>query len=153
MLPFGEQRSLLCRSGRTTLGWESHESSQHECTLDVRPLLLGMSVTSLCSPLGSNPAWQRSLKTTLVLLRISPLDWTYFRLKTATFEILINDKLPPELSLLASRRATPLTKSETWPWRHQFSVSRLNGYLLTEYIYNVLRHRKLSLICISKLLE
>ena len=135
MLPFGEQRSLLCRSGRTTLGWESHESSQHECTLDVRPLLLGMSVTSLCSPLGSNPAWQRSLKTTLVLLRISPLDWTYFRLKTATFEILINDKLPPELSLLAARRAVQLARSETRAWRCQFSIGRLNVYAPTEYSY------------------
>jgi len=28
----GEQCSLLCRSGHTTLGWESHESSQHACT-------------------------------------------------------------------------------------------------------------------------
>ena len=28
----GEQCSLLCRSGRTTLGWESLESSQHACT-------------------------------------------------------------------------------------------------------------------------
>jgi len=26
--------------------------------LDVCPILLGMSVASLCSPLGSNPAWQ-----------------------------------------------------------------------------------------------
>jgi len=39
--------------------------------LGVCPFLLGMSVTSLCSPLGSNPAWQWSLKTSLVLLRIS----------------------------------------------------------------------------------
>ena len=31
--PFkGEQCSLLYRSGRTTLGWESPESSQHTCT-------------------------------------------------------------------------------------------------------------------------
>ena len=27
---------------------------------------------------------------------LTPLDWTYFRLKTATFEILINDKFPPD---------------------------------------------------------
>jgi len=71
--------------------------------LDVHPFLLGMSIASLCNPLGPNPTWQWSLKTTLVLLRISPLDWTYFGLKTATFEILINDKLPPELSLLAAQ--------------------------------------------------
>jgi len=41
--------------------------------LGVYPFLLGMSVTSLCSPLGSNPAWQWSLKIYLVLLRISTL--------------------------------------------------------------------------------
>ena len=40
--------------------------------LGVYTFLLGMSVTSLCSPLGSNPAWQWSLKISLVLLRISP---------------------------------------------------------------------------------
>ena len=28
----GEQCSLLCRNGHTTLGWESFESSQHTCT-------------------------------------------------------------------------------------------------------------------------
>jgi len=30
--------------------------------LDMHPFLLGMSIASLCSPLGSNAAWQRSLK-------------------------------------------------------------------------------------------
>ena len=95
-------------------------------TLILHPFLLSMSIASLCNPLMSNSAWQRSLKTTLVLLRISPLDWTYFRLKTATLEILINDKLPPELSLLAAHRATQLANSETWAWRYQFSIGRLN---------------------------
>jgi len=76
--------------------------------LDVHPFLLGMSIASLCSPFGSNSAWQRSLKTTLVLLQISPLDWTYFRLKTATFEILINFRvnnhsLPGRNSLAVKR--------------------------------------------------
>jgi len=54
--------------------------------LGAYPFLLSMSVTSLCSPLGSNPAWQWSLKTSLILFPISPFDWTYFWLKTATFE-------------------------------------------------------------------
>jgi len=40
--------------------------------LDVHPFLLGMSITSLFNPLGSNPAEQRSLKTILVLLWINP---------------------------------------------------------------------------------
>jgi len=103
--------------------------------LDVHPFLLSMSIASFCDPLGSNPAWQQSLKTTLVLFRISPLDWTYFWLKTATFEILINDKLPPELSLLAARHAVQLARSETWAWRYQFSIGRLNVYAPTEYSY------------------
>ena len=57
--------------------------------LGVYPFLLGVSVTSLCSPLGSNPAWQWSLNISLILLWISPVGWTNFWLKTATFEILI----------------------------------------------------------------
>jgi len=51
--------------------------------LGIYPFLLDMSVTSLCSPLGSNPAWQWSLKISLALLRISPFDWICFRLITA----------------------------------------------------------------------
>jgi len=50
--------------------------------LGVYPFLIGMSVTSLCSQLGSNPAWQWSSKISLVL-RISSFDWFYFRLITA----------------------------------------------------------------------
>ena len=69
----------------------------------------------------------------------TPLDWTYIRLKTATFEILSNDKLPPELSLLAAQNETQLASSETWAWRYQFSVSGLNAYLLTENIYKLNR--------------
>jgi len=87
----------------------------------VYPFLLGMSVTTLCSPLGSNPAWQWSLNISLVLLRISPFDWTYFRLITATIQISTNGKLPPELLLLAEcfaeLRAAQLASSETKAWR------------------------------------
>ena len=89
--------------------------------LGVYPFQLGMSVASLCSPLGSNPAWQWSLKISLILLRISPFDWTYFRVITATFEISIDDKLPPELLFLtecfAQLRAAQLASSETKAWR------------------------------------
>ena len=89
--------------------------------LGVCPFLLGMSVTSLSSPLGLNPAWQWSLKTSLVLIRITPFEWTYFRLNTATFQILTNGKLPPELSLLAEcltqLRDAQLASSETKAWR------------------------------------
>ena len=93
----------------------------------------------LCSPLGLNSAWQRSLKLPWFFFESTPLDWTYFRLKTATFEILINDKLPPEPKFLAVQNETQLARSETWAWRYQFSVSRLNAYLLTEYIYKLKR--------------
>jgi len=34
-------------------------------------------------------------------------------MKTATFEILINDKFPPELSLLAAQNETHFASSET----------------------------------------
>jgi len=47
------------------------------------------------------------------------------RLKTATFDILIIDKFPPELSLLAAHNETQLVSSETWSWRYQFNISRL----------------------------
>jgi len=46
--------------------------------LRVYPFLLGMSVTSLCSPLGSNPAWQWSLTIPVILLRISPFRLNLF---------------------------------------------------------------------------
>ena len=65
--------------------------------------LLGMSVTSLCSPLGLNPAWQWSLNISLILLRISPVDWIKSWLKTTTFEILINDSFPPESTALTAQ--------------------------------------------------
>jgi len=103
--------------------------------LDVHPFLLGMSIASLCSPLGLNSAWRRSLKTTLVLLWINPSWLNLFRQKTATFEILISDKLPPELSLLAARRGVQLAKSETWAWRYHFSIGKLDVYAPTEYSY------------------
>jgi len=40
--------------------------------LDVHSFLLAMSIASLCNPLGSNPAQQRSLKSTLVLFWTNP---------------------------------------------------------------------------------
>jgi len=101
--------------------------------LGVCPFLLGMSVTTLCSTLGSNPAWQWSLRTSLVLLRISLFDWTYFWLKTATFEILINDKFPPEPPSLAAQIETQVISSETWVWYDQPSILRWNAYVYLMY--------------------
>ena len=40
------------------------------------------------------------------------MDCTYFRLITATFEIVINDKFSPELSLLATQNETQFASSE-----------------------------------------
>jgi len=132
----GVQCSLLYRSGHTTLGWGSHESSQHACI----PWYASVPAWHVdCISLQS--AWVKlSLaavikKTTLALLRISPLDWTYFWLKTATFKILINE-LPPELSLFAACRATQLASRETWAWRYQFNIGRLNALAPTEYSYS-----------------
>jgi len=68
--------------------------------LVVYPFLLGVSVTSLCSPLGLNPAWQWSLNISLILLRISPVGWTHSWSKTATLKYLINDKFPLEFNRL-----------------------------------------------------
>jgi len=103
VLPLGEQCSLLVPQ------WRFHTwvrviriFSTRMHTLVCTRFLLSMSVTSLCSPLGSNPAWQWSLKTILILLRIAPFDCTNFWLQTATFKILINDKLPPGGSFLAA---------------------------------------------------
>jgi len=62
-------------------------------------------------------------------------------LNTATFEILTNDRLPPELPLLAEClaefRAAQLVSSETRTLRFQFSVSRLSVHLLIEYVYKL----------------
>ena len=50
-------------------------------TLMCIRILLGMSIASLCGPLGSNSAWQWSLKTILILLRIPPLTPLTFNWK------------------------------------------------------------------------
>jgi len=133
----GEQCSLLYRRGWTTLECGHCIVASRTNTLVFVPILLGMSIASLCNPLGLKPARQRSLNLLWFSFESAPIDCTYFRLITATFEILINDKFPPEISLLAAQNETHLASSETWAWRYQFSVSRLNAYLLTEYIYKL----------------
>jgi len=123
--------------------------------LGVYPFLLGMSVTSLCIPLGSNPAWQWSLKISLIFLLISPVDWTNFWLKTATFEILINDKFLPELPSLAALFETQITSNETWAWQYQTASTELmRTYLSSTFTnWDELRHRKLSFSYISNCLN
>jgi len=76
----GEQCSLLCRSGRTTLGWESHEFSQHACTpwcvpvparhVDCIPLQSAWVEPSLAAviknyfgPSSDQPSWLNLLST------------------------------------------------------------------------------------------
>jgi len=123
--------------------------------LVVYPFLLGMSVTSLCSPLGSNPAWQWSLKISLILLRNSPVDWTNFWLKTATFEILINDKFLPELPSLAVLIETQITSNETRAWQYQTASTELMRTYLSSIFTNwdKLRCRKLSFSYMSNCLN
>ena len=103
VLPLGEQCSLFVPQW-TFHTWvrviRSFSTRMH--TLVCIRFLLGMSVTSLCGPLGSNPAWQWSPKTILILLRIVLFHCTNFWLKAATFKILINDKFPPGGFLLAA---------------------------------------------------
>ena len=93
--------------------------------LGVYPFLLGMSVTSLCSPLGLNPAWQWSLNIALILLRTSPVDWTNSWPKTTTFEILINDRFPPDFNIPYHANLNQVNRSETWVWWDQSSNLRL----------------------------
>ena len=133
----GEQWTLLYRCGWTTLECGHFIVASRTNTLVFVCILLGMSIASLCNQLGLNPARQRSLNLLWFFFESAPIYCTYFRLITATFEILINDKFPPELSLLAAQNETQQASSETWAWRYQFSISRLNAYLLTEYIYKL----------------
>jgi len=138
-----------------------HLGASHWKILNTRvhlgacPILLGMSVTSLCSPLGSNPPWQWSLKIYLILLRISPVNWTNFWPKTATFEILINDKFLPELPSLATLIETQITSNETWAWQYQkASTEWMHTYLSSIFTnWDELRRMKLSFSYISNRLN
>jgi len=123
--------------------------------LGVCPFLLSMSVASLCGPLGLNSAWQWSLNIALILLRISPVDWTNFWPKTATFEILINDKFLPELPSLAALIETQITSNETWAWQYQTASTELMRTNLSSIFTNwdKLRRRKLSFSYISNFLN
>jgi len=64
-------------------------------TLMCIRFLLGMSIASLCGPLGSNSAWQWSLKTILILLRIAPLTALTFNWKQqrSKLYLMINSRL------------------------------------------------------------
>jgi len=139
--------------------WGTNCSSHFTVTihLGVYAFLFGMSVTSLCSPLGLNPAWQWSLKTSLVFLRISPLDWTYFWLNTATCQILTNGKLPPELSLPAEC-FIELRNSRAVKRKHDDFNSALANwvciYLPSIFtVRNALRYKKIESYLYSQLLE
>jgi len=57
----GEQCSVLYHRGWTTLECGHFIAASRTNTLVFVRILLGMSVTSLCNPLGSYPARQRSL--------------------------------------------------------------------------------------------
>jgi len=102
---------------------------------NVRPFLLGMSIASLCNPLASNPARQRSLNYFRFFFESTPSYWTYFRLKTATPEVLINEKFPPEQAILASQNETRLVRSEMWICQCLIRVYKLNAYSLNGCSY------------------
>ena len=104
--------------------------------LGVHSFLLGMSIASLSKPFWVEPSLAAVIKILRFFFESTPLDWTYFRLKTATLEVLINDKFPPEPSFLILQNETQLASSETWAWRYQFSVSRTNIYTPTECSYS-----------------
>ena len=135
-----EQCSFLCRRGLATLGWESLASSQHACTSWCASVpAQHVDCISLQSA-WVEPSLQAVIKILWFFFESTPLDWTYFRLKTARREVLINDKFLPEPSFHASQNETQLASSETWAWRYQFSVRSTNTYTSTECSYsNVLR--------------
>jgi len=113
---------------------ESHMNHLNTRTnLDVYPFLLGMSIASLCCPPGSNSAWQWSQKLLLILLRIVPLTVLIFNWKQQLFEILINDKFPPELPSLAAQNETQVTSNEMWVWQHQ----TVSTYLMRTYFLSI----------------
>ena len=130
----GEQCSLLCHSGHTTLGWESHESSQHACT-------------PWCAPVPARHVDCIPLQSVWVELSLAAVIKNYFGpspdqpswlnlLSTENSNIRNLDKLPREQSLLAG---TQLASGETRAWRYQLSIGRLNAQTPTEYSYtNVL---------------
>jgi len=51
-----------------------------------------------------------------------PSYWTHSRLKTATPEVVIHDKFPPEQAVLASQNAMRLVRSETWNCQYHIRI-------------------------------
>jgi len=116
-MPYRKWAMLLFMSPWSYHTWvrSFYHLNTHEY-FSVRQLLLGMSIASLCNPLGSNPARQRSLNYFRFFFESTTSYWTYFRLKTTTHEVLINDKFPPEQTTLASQSETCLVRSEAWTY-------------------------------------
>jgi len=74
----------------------------------------------------SNPAWQRPLNYFRFFFGSTTSYWTYFRLKTATHEILINDKFPTEPTVLASQNEMWLVGSRTWTSQYLIRIYKVN---------------------------
>ena len=72
-------------------------------------ILLGMSVTSLCGSLGSNPARQRTLEYSDSFLN-QPLWLRLLSFKRNSAQNLINDKFPHERMLLVSQNESRLDR-------------------------------------------
>jgi len=62
-----------------------------------------------------------------------PSYWTHSRLKTATPEVVIHDKFPPEQAVLASQNAMRLVRSETVSITSEFI--KPNAYTHSECSY------------------
>jgi len=61
----------------------------------------------------------------MVFLWINPSLLNLLSVENSNIRNLINDKLPPEQSLLATQNETQLASSGTWAWWYQFSAIRL----------------------------
>ena len=155
-LPFGEQCSLLYRRARATLGWELLASSQHACTSWYAPVpARHVDCISLQSA-WVEPSLAAVIKNYLDSFSNRPLltelifDW---RQQHSKFWLMINFHLN-QRSLPCRMKRNSLAVKREHDDIGLASADWMRTYLLSIFInWNVLRHRKLSLICTSKLLE
>ena len=113
----------------STLGHESHETSQHACT----PWCIPVPARHV----GYMPTWIESSLAVVIKNIFGPssdqsFDWTYFRLITVTFAIPTDNRLPPELLLLASW-SSELRNSRAVKWKHNDFNSVLADWVCIYY--------------------
>jgi len=110
----GEQCSFLYRSGHFHTWARVTWNSQHACT----PWCIPVPARHV----GYMPTWIESSLAVVIKNIFGPssdqsFDWTYFRLMTVTFAIPTDNRLPPELLLLASW-SSELRNSRAVKWKH-----------------------------------